>query len=106
LPAAAVELIRLYEEACAAGDQYTEKKQRAENLLKEMLGDHEVGIAGDRIVTWKTVTQERIDSKSLKSEHPDIYKQYASPTSYRRLSIKADTSMIAKGSGSCCTQQP
>jgi putative phage-type endonuclease len=89
LPAAASELIRLYEEACAAGDQSTEQKQRAENLLKEMLGDHEVGIAGDRIVTWKTVTQERIDSKSLKSEHPDIYKQYVNPTSYRRFNVKA-----------------
>lgn len=89
LPQSAIELIRLYEEACGKGDQYTEQKQRAENLLKEMLGDNEVGIVGDRVITWKTVNQERIDSKTLKAEQPGIYKQYANQASYRRFNVKA-----------------
>ena len=89
LPHAALELIRLYDEACEKGDSYNDQKQRAENLLKEMLGEHEVGVAGDRVITWKTVNQERIDGKTLKSEHPDLYKQYANQTSYRRFNIKA-----------------
>lgn len=88
LPVAATELIRQYDEACEKGDAFKEQKQRAENLLKEMLGDNEVGFAGDRVITWKTVNQERIDSKALKAEHPAIYQQYVSPSSYRRFSIK------------------
>jgi predicted phage-related endonuclease len=54
-----------------------------------MLGEHEAGILGDRIITWKTVAQERLDSKTLKVEHPTLYKKYANKTSYRRFSIKA-----------------
>jgi predicted phage-related endonuclease len=89
LPHTAVELIRLYDEACGKGDEYSDQKQRAENLLKEMLGDNEVGIAGDRIITWKTVNRDIVDSKALKAEQPNIYKQYANNTSYRRFNVKA-----------------
>ena len=45
----------------------TEKKQKAENLLKEMMGENEVGTAGGRVVTWKSMAQERLDSKTLKA---------------------------------------
>jgi putative phage-type endonuclease len=89
LPEAAKALIIQYEEACEKGDAFNEQKQRAENLLKEMLGEHEIGIAGERVITWKTVSKERLDGKTLKSEHPDLYKQYANQTSYRRFNVKA-----------------
>ena len=89
LPASAVDLISQYDEACEQMKAITEKKQYAENLLKEMMGDNEIGTVKDRIVTWKSVTQERLDSKTLKAEHPTLYKKYANKTSYRRFSIKA-----------------
>lgn len=89
LPDTAIELIRLYDEACGKGDEFAEQKQRAENRLKEMLGEHEVGIAGNRVITWKTVNQDRIDSKALKAEQPTVYQQYANQTTYRRFSVKA-----------------
>ena len=57
--------------------------------MKQMLGEHEAGTSGDRIVTWKSVLQERLDSKTLKAEHPALYKKYANKTSYRRFSIRA-----------------
>ncbi len=88
LPDTAVELIRQYDEACDKGDSYSEQKQRAENLLKQMLGEHEIGIVGDRVITWKTVNQERLDSKTLKSDHPALYKEYATPSAYRRFTVK------------------
>ena len=47
------------------------------------------GTAGGRIVTWKSVSQERLDSKTLKAEHPALYKKYANKSSYRRFTIKA-----------------
>ena len=89
LPATAIALLAQYDEACERLEIVTEQKQQAENLLKEMMGENEIGTAGDRIVTWKSVSQERLDSKTLKAEHPALYKQYANKTSYRRFTIKA-----------------
>lgn len=89
LPESATELLTEYDNACEQLDIITERKQRAENLLKEMLGDNEVGTSGERIITWKSITQERLDSKTLKAEHPTLYKKYANTTSYRRFTIKA-----------------
>ena len=89
LPDTAVTLLAQYDEACEELEAVTERKQRAENLLKEMMGENEVGTAGDRIVTWKTMSQERLDSKTLKAEHPALCKKYTNKTSYRRFTVKA-----------------
>ncbi len=89
LPDAAADLLAQYDEACEELERVTERKQRAENLLKEMMGNNEVGTAGGRIVTWKSVSQERLDSRTLKAEHPVLCKKYINTTSYRRFSIKA-----------------
>jgi len=88
LPDAAAELLAQYDEACEQLEVVTEQKQRAENLLKEMLGENEVGTSGGHIVTWKSVSQERLDSKTLKAEHPTLCKKYTNKTSYRRFTIK------------------
>lgn len=89
LPDTAAELLVQYDTACKQLEVITEQKQKAENLLKQMLGEHEIGTAGDRIIIWKSISQERLDSKTLKAEHPTLYKKYASKTTYRRFSIKA-----------------
>lgn len=89
LPDTAAELLLQYDLACERLDVITEQKQEAETLLKQMLGEHEMGTIGDRIITWKSMSQERLDSKTLKAEHPTLYKKYANKTSYRRFSIKA-----------------
>ena len=89
LPDTAVTLLAQYDEACEELEAITEQKQRAENLLKEMMGENEVGTAGDRIVTWKSMSQERLDSKTLKAEHPTLCKKYTNKTSYRRFTVKA-----------------
>lgn len=89
LPESATKLLIQYDEACEKLEYLTEQKQRAENLLKEMMGENEVGTAGDRVITWKSISQERLDSKTFKAEHPKLYQRYANKTSYRRFSIKA-----------------
>ena len=88
LPDTAADLLAQYDEACEELEIVTEKKQRAENLLKEMMGSNEVGVADGRVITWKNVAQERLDSKTLKAEHPALCKKYTSKTSYRRFTIK------------------
>ena len=89
LPDTATGLLAQYDETCEQLEAITEKKQQAENLLKQMMGEHEVGTTGSRIITWKSVSQERLDSKTLKAEHPALYQKYTNKTSYRRFSIKA-----------------
>lgn len=89
LPEAASALIEQYETASEMIRQHSEQKQEAENKLKEMMEEHEIGTVGNRIITWKSMSQERLDSKTFKAEHPKLYKKYTNPTSYRRFSIKA-----------------
>ena len=89
LPNQAEQLIQQYDEASQQIKLLTERKQEAENLLKEMLGSHETGTTGDHLVTWKNVVQERLDTKTLKAEHPTLYKKYANQTSCRRFTIKS-----------------
>lgn len=88
LPDSASELLCRYDEACELLETGKEQKQLAENLLKQMLGENEIGTAGDRIITWKSISSERLDSKTLKAEHPTIYKKYANTTSYRRFAVR------------------
>ncbi len=88
LPASASELIEEREHWAEQEKLMAEKKQEAENKLKQLLGENEVGWAGERKVTWKTVTSNRLDSKKLQEEHPNIYAKYVKESSYRRFSIK------------------
>ena len=89
LPNQVEQLIQQYDEASQQIKALTERKQEAENLLKEMLGSHETGTTRDHLVTWKNVVQERLDTKTLKAEHPTLYKKYANQTSCRRFTIKS-----------------
>ena len=88
LPSQAVDLIMQYRNSSEEMDRAAEKKQEAENLLKQMLGENESGSIGDSVVIWKTIHQERLDTKTLKTEHPVLFKKYASQVSYRRFSVK------------------
>lgn len=89
LPLEAEKLLKDYNSACEKLNAITEEKQLAENKLKQLLGDNEVGAIGSSIVSWKSVSQERLDTKTLKSEHPTLYKKYANTTTYRRFSVKS-----------------
>ena len=88
LPESAENLISEYNSACEKLAEITEKKQKAENLLKELLCENEFGTSGNSVITWKSMSQERLDSKTLKAEHPKLYEKYSNKISYRRFSIK------------------
>lgn len=89
LPPEADVLIKEYDKETAILNEAAERRQRAENLLKEMLGNNENGISENRIISWKSIFQERLDSKSLRAEYPDLYKKYVNRISYRKFSIRA-----------------
>ena len=89
LPESADTIIKEYDAACEQLSEITERKQKAENLLKDMLGNNEIGTSGNRIISWKSISQERLDTKDLKANYPDLFKEYANRISFRKFSVKA-----------------
>lgn len=88
LPPEAQKMITKYEAAQQEEKRIIELKDFAANKLKAMLEDHETGEIGGRLVSWKLVKSERLDSKALKVEHPDLYSKYLRESSYRRFAVK------------------
>lgn len=67
---------------------YRELKDKSANELKLLIGDNESATISDRLVTWKNINSERLDSKRLASEQPELYAQYLNQSSYRRFTVK------------------
>jgi len=88
LPDSAAGLILQYNETSEQLDKLTEQKQKAANMLKQMLGEHETGTIGDSFVKWQTVTQERFSAKLLEAEQPEIYAKYTVKSSHKRFTVK------------------
>jgi putative phage-type endonuclease len=88
LPESALELIQQFEEASEKEKQASTDKDQAANQLKDLLKENESGTVSGRTVSWKTISSDRIDSKLLKSEQPDIYAKYTKASSSRRFSVK------------------
>ena len=51
--------------------------------------DAETAYTDGYIISWKQYDQERLDSRKLKAEQPDIYENYLNKVSTRRFVIKA-----------------
>lgn len=69
-----------------------ELEQLADELqakIKEQMGEAEIAEVGNFVVTWKSVTTERLDTSKLKKELPDVYKQFLTSSTSRRFSLKA-----------------
>lgn len=88
LPAEAADLIAQYEAAVEAEKEWAQRKSEASNRLKSLLGEHELGTIGERRVTWKTITTNRLDTNALRDEHPDVYDKYTKPSTYRRFGVR------------------
>lgn len=88
LPVSAEELIRDYARAQADEKDAVRRKDLAANHLKAFLGEAEIGmIAGRKVVTWKNVGTDRLDTKAFKTEQPDLYKHFTRHTESRRFQI-------------------
>jgi predicted phage-related endonuclease len=80
-----------YEELTRLRDRKSDLEKREEylkNKLKEELGDAErLVLAGRTLVSWKSYSRQRLDSKKLREEEPEVYADYLTKTSYRRFSV-------------------
>lgn len=88
LPPDALSILSEYDAAKEAEKAARQRREDAEAKLKALLGDYEAGYAGDRLVSWKTIVSQRLDTKRLKAERPDIYGQYVQESSYRRFEVR------------------
>ena len=88
LPDEAFTLVEQYNAAKEQERMFSEMKEEAANKLKAMLGENETGIINHITVSWKNISSERIDTKKLKSEVPEIYDYYVAKTTSRRFTIK------------------
>lgn len=88
LPDKAVEMIREHDELTEIVKHNSMRLSELSNEIKYMLGDHSIGLAGDRKIYWTNVTTKRFDGKLFEKENPDLYGQYTKESSYRRFQIK------------------
>lgn len=92
LPPESADLVEQYCQARAEEKVAGLRKTEAENRLKAMLGENERGYAGFQEIQWKTVRSQRLDTKALRAEEPDIYERFLKESSYRRFSIPREES--------------
>lgn len=81
-------VIEAIESLKAEEKQLKTQREHYENQLKMTLADAKEGHSNRFKVTYKTIKSNRIDSKRLKAEQPDIYKKYCNESLSRRLSIE------------------
>src|SRR5690606_28041607 len=52
-----------------------------------MMGDHEIGVVGNRKVRWTTYETTRFNAGALRVAHPDIWEEFAEKRTVRRFSV-------------------
>lgn len=59
-----------------------------ENKLKLMIGEAETGVTPRFEVRHRAITSNRLDTRKLRKELPDIAEKYTNQSTYRRMTIK------------------
>ena len=60
----------------------------AEDVIKAVMGDEQLLLAGAYKVSWTPFTTTRFDSTRFKKEHADLAAAYTKATTYRRFSVR------------------
>lgn len=88
LPDEADKLLDDYMAIKAIEDDVKKQKSLLENQLKSMLGEAECAKSRNGFsVSWKEAVSTRLDTATLKKEHPDLAAKYTIKSSYRRFSV-------------------
>lgn len=88
LPEEAIEYVDRYMEASAEEDNAKAKKQDAANHIKEFMRDYDKAKCLNYTITWKPVSTERLDTKALKENEPEVYQKYVKSGTSRRFTVK------------------
>lgn len=68
-------------------DDLDKQIEALKDEIKAEMNDTETMTAGEFVVHWPRVTKDRLDTKAIKIDLPDIYKKYTVPAISRRFSI-------------------
>ena len=77
-----------YFEASVEEDNAKAKKKDAANHIKEFMGDYDKAKCYDHSISWKKVTSERLDTKALKENEPELYQKYVKSSTSRRFTLR------------------
>lgn len=82
------DLARTVFECKASIKDLTATMEEAQNRLKDMLQDTEIGYTKDFTVKWSPRSQKRVDTEVLKKNFPDIYNVVLKTTEFRVMLVK------------------
>ena len=83
------EKLKRREELVALMDKMESEKRQIEQELKIYLGDAEKAENQLFRVSWTAVCSNRLDTKALQEQEPEIYRKYLKQTNSRRFTVKA-----------------
>lgn len=66
-----------------------EEQKKIEQEVKLFMQDNEAAYSGKYQVSWSNVDTTRLDTRRIKQEQPEIYKNYVKVSSSRRFQVKA-----------------
>jgi putative phage-type endonuclease len=89
LPSNLNEQLKRREEIILLAKKLTQEQNQIEQQLKLYMGEYEMAFNEYYRVSWSNVDTVRIDSKRLKEERPDLYRDFAKSSQSRRFTVKA-----------------
>lgn len=82
------EQLKRREEIIHLTNKLTQEQNQIEQRIKLYMGEYEMAFNENYRVTWSNVDTVRIDSKRLKEESPDLYRNFAKSSQSRRFTVK------------------
>lgn len=82
------EQLKRREEIIHLTNKLTQEQNQIEQRIKLYMGEYEMAFNENYRVTWSNVDTVRIDSKRLKEERPDLYRNFAKSSQSRRFTVK------------------
>ncbi len=83
------EKLKRREELLHLIEKMEQEKNRIEQEIKLQMGDSELAVCENYRINWSNVLSNRIDTKRLKEEEPEVYAKYLSSSQSRRFQVKA-----------------
>lgn len=75
-------------EIAALQDKLDQEKKQIEQEVKVYMEDAEQADSDSFSVSWKSVVSNRVDSKKLKADYPDVYQKCVKTSESRRFTVK------------------
>lgn len=81
--------LRRREELDQMINRLSTEKNQIDQEIKMYMGEHEAAFNEKYRISWTNVNSLRLDTKRMKEERPEIYREFSNPVSSRRFSVKA-----------------